>query len=84
MNTQIFRPWSELGLPALGRATFERIAYDSGMRVHLKESGVAVRRLYLDFIQLPAAIRVANESMRLVSLQLIPREIETSLFLVES
>lgn len=84
MNTQIFRPWSALGLPALGRVTFERITYDSGMRIHLKESGSAGRKLYLDFIELPTAIRIANESMRLVSLQLIPWEIETSFFLVEN
>lgn len=84
MNTQIFHPWSALGVPALGRVIFERITYDSGMRVHLKESGSSGRRLYLDFIELPTSIRIANQSMRLVSLQLIPSEIETSFFLVEN
>lgn len=84
MNTQIYRRWSPLGLPNLGRVTFEHITYGSGMRVHLRETGKTDRRLYLDFPELPTAMRIANESMRLASLSLIPKEAGGSFFLVEN
>jgi hypothetical protein len=84
MNTQRFRPWSALGVPNLGRVDFERITYDSGMRIHLKESGISGKKFYLDFVELPTAIRIANESVRLRSLELIPMKIKTSFFLVEN
>lgn len=84
MNTQTFRPWNVPGLPASGRVTLERITYGSGMRIHLREAGEAGRRLYLDFPELPTAMRITNESMRLASLPLVPKEIENSFFLVEN
>ena len=84
MNIQIFKPWNLPGLPTSGRVTFERISYGSGMRIHLREAGEAGRYLYLDFPQLPTAMRITNESMRLASLPLVPNEVENSFFLVEN
>ncbi|UQI28478.1 hypothetical protein M3M50_15980 [Pseudomonas bijieensis] len=84
MNKQIFRPWDTLDLPASGRMTFERITYGSGMRIHLRETEEPGRRLYLDFPELPTAMRITNESMRLASLPLVPMEVEKSFFLVDN
>jgi hypothetical protein len=84
MNTQIFRPWTASGLPASSRMTFEGITYGNGMRIHLRARGGAGGRLYLDFPELPTAIRIANESMRLASLAFVPKEVECSFFLVEN
>ena len=84
MNIEIFKPWNLPGLPTSGRVTFERISYGSGMRIHLREAGEAGRYLYLDFPQLPTAMRITNESMRLASLLLVPNEVENSFFLVEN
>lgn len=84
MNTQTFRPWSALGVSNLGRVDFERITYDSGMRIHFKESGSPGKKFYLDFFELPTAMRIANESVRLRSLELIPMDSKTSFFLVEN
>jgi hypothetical protein len=63
---------------------FERITYGKGMRIHLREAGEAGRRLYLDFPELPTAMRITNESMRLASLPSVPTEVENSFFLVEN
>lgn len=84
MNTQIFRPWNGLGLPASGRVIFERMTYGSGMRIYLREEGEAGRRFYLNFPELPTAVRIANESMRLASLPWVQEEVENSFFLVEN
>ena len=83
MNTQIFRPWNGLGLPASGRVIFERMTYGSGMRIYLREEGEG-RRFYLNFPELPTAVRIANESMRLASLPWVQEEVENSFFLVEN
>ncbi|WP_207281726.1 hypothetical protein [Pseudomonas sp. FW300-N2F2] len=83
MNTQIFRPWSPSGSPSFGKVMFEHITYGSGMQIHLREAGGAGKRFYLDFPELPTAIRVANESMRLASLSFVPKNSESSFFLVE-
>jgi hypothetical protein len=84
MNKQIFRLWNTAGIPNSSRMIFEGITYGNGMRIHLKEAGGDSRRLYLSFPQLPTAIRVANESMRLASLPLVPKEANSSFFLVEN
>ena len=80
MNKQIFRPWNAAGVPTSSRMIFEGITYGNGMRIRLREAGGDGRRLYLDFPELPTAIRVANESMRLASLPLVPKEVGGSFF----
>ncbi len=53
------------------------------MRICLREADGEGRRYYLNFAELPTAVRIANESMRLASLPLVPKEIKSSFFLVE-
>lgn len=84
MNKQVFRPWNATGVPTLSRIIFEGITYGNGMRIRLREAGGEGRRLYLDFLELPTAMRVANESMRLASLPLVPKEDGGSFFVVEN
>ncbi|MFZ6727287.1 hypothetical protein ACO0K2_17485 [Undibacterium sp. MH2W] len=84
MNKQIFRPWNATDIPTSSRMIFEGITYGNGMRISLREASGDGRRLYLDFPELPTAIRVANESMRLASLPLVPKDVGGSFFLVEN
>lgn len=80
MDKQIFRTWNAAGVLTSSRIIFEGITYGNGMRISLREAGEDGRRLYLDFPELPIAIRVANESMRLASLPLVPKEADSSFF----
>ena len=84
MTKQIFRPWNAMGALTSRRVFFEGITYGNGMRICLREDGLDGRRLYLDFPELPTAIRVANESMRLASLPFVPKEANSPFFLVDN
>lgn len=85
MSIEILHPWTALGIPALGRVEFERITYDAGMEIHLKEEAGERRRFYLKFSDLPTAFRITNESMRLATMPILTNEVRaTSFFLVEN
>lgn len=85
MAMQIFRPWNGRDLPPLGKVLFEGIVYDAGgMVVRLKEMGGEGRPISLKFQDLPTAVRIANESMRLATLPLVPKGDVGSIFLVDN
>lgn len=84
MKAQLFRTWNASNSLASGRAIFEGITYGDGMRVYLREAEGAGQHFYLNFPELPTAVRIANESMRLASLRLVPKDIKSSIFQVEN
>ena len=84
MSIQVFQPWAVPAVTALGKMAFEGITYAEGMRIHLREIEGERRRVCLEFRDLPTAVRIANESMRLATLPLLPKNTKTSFFLVEN
>lgn len=84
MENQIFTPWQPTGFPMNSRVSFEGIIYGiNGMRIDVREESGEKRFLSLCFADLPTAVRIADEGMRLTSLSSLPRNVQNSFYLVQ-
>jgi hypothetical protein len=64
---------------------FECITYGpSGMQIRVRENCDERRILIFSFSDLPTAVRIANESQRLVSLRKLPKDHQHSFYLVNN
>jgi hypothetical protein len=85
MENEIFTPWIPQDFAVISKVRFEKITYGSeGMTIELREVGGAKRPLSLSFSELPTAVRITDESLRLASLPALPNNMQTSFFLVEN
>jgi hypothetical protein len=85
MEGENFIPWVPADFPITSRVSFEGIVYGSGgLKIDLREDEGEKRPLSLIFSELPTAVRIANESLRLVSLPLLPKDVQHSIFLVNN
>jgi hypothetical protein len=78
-------PWAHELFPEPTTVDFERIAYDTeGVQVVLSERHGLKRIFALHFKEAPAAIRIVNESQRIASLGLRPKNSKHSFYLVKN
>lgn len=85
MENEILIPWFPRDFEINSKVIFERIAYGpQGMTVELREVQGEKRPLLLRFEELPTAIRITNESLRLASLPALPMNMHTSFYVVEN
>jgi hypothetical protein len=85
MEKERIEPWYYETLSKPTTVAFERIVYEgSGMQIYLREVRTPKRLITLSFSDLPTAVRIANESQRLVSLRLLPKDNQHSFYLVKN
>ncbi|MFC4932708.1 hypothetical protein [Massilia sp. GCM10023247] len=85
MKNEILIPWSPQDSTIISKVLFEKIIYGGeGMTIELREAAGAKRPLSLSFPELPTAVRVTNESLRLASLPALSPNANTSFFIVEN
>lgn len=85
MENERLEPWYHDLLSEPTTVVFEKIVYEgSGMQIYLREIREGKRLISLRFSDLPTAVRIANESQRLVSLRLIPKNNQHSFYLVQN
>jgi hypothetical protein len=85
MGNEILIPWVPKDFEITSKVLFEKIVYGPrGMAVELREVRGEERPLLLSFEELPTAIRITNESLRLASLASLPKNTHTSFYVVEN
>lgn len=85
MRNEIFIPWTPQNFEVNSKVLFEKFAYGpTGVTIELSESHGEKRPLLLEFKELPTALRVTNESLRLLSLPALPSNTHTSFYIVEN
>lgn len=85
MGNEILTPWIPRDFEINSKVLFEKIVYGPrGMAIELREIRGEKRPLLLNFDELPAAIRITNESLRLASLPALPKNMHTSIYVVEN
>ncbi|MFZ1827468.1 MAG: hypothetical protein WAW42_01585 [Candidatus Competibacteraceae bacterium] len=85
MKKELLIPWYHSVLQEPIKVSFDGIRYDgSGMQIFLREVGGEKRLLSFFFPDLPMAVRITNESQRLVSLRLLSSDSRHSLYCVQN
>lgn len=85
MENERLEPWYCDDIPASMSVVFDKILYEgSGMKIFLREIRDDKRLISLYFPDLPTAVRISNESQRLISLRLLPKDKQHSFYLVHN
>lgn len=85
MENEFFEPWYHGLILNDTKVAFDKVVYSgSGMEICLQEIEGIKRTISFYFSESPTAVRITNESQRLVSARLIPKNNRHSFYLVKN